>query len=405
MTAVRSLATAPALAPAEPADSAGFAVRFQDFCDGALAAAPIPGPESLYSDNHPLWQEFQAAGLANWWLPTGLGGPGISLHRSVELVARLAYLDPGFAFTSFLSILAARMLELYGNPGPAGELLSQMSADGSFCAALGSETAAGSELANTRTTFRRVGGRIVINGEKAFSTNLGFAGFCLVLARNEDDARDFSMITVPRGTAGFEVGQRWQMSGLQGTGTYPAGFVNCSVPADHELNGNGMRILEVGLNASRILMSSISIGIARRVRDISMDYAGSKQLGERPLQQNAVFAARMGQLESELESLKSVCLRAATDYDQVYFGPDPARSFYRYGVIKSAIMAKMHCGRTGWKIVSDASEGFGGLGYTEHHPIQRLMRDMRHISIVEGGDDVLRQLTYGRYVKRPSQRG
>ena len=323
----------------------------------------------------------------------------------MDLVARLAYHDAGFAFTAFISILGARMLEFYGAPEVADRYLGEMVADGSFCAALGSEAVAGSELTETRTTFRRTGDSVVLNGEKQFSTNLAFARFCLVLARNEENARELAVICVPAGTPGFEVGRRWRMSGLAGTGTYASRFVDCAVPADHQLTGNGLRVLEVGLNASRILMASISIGIARRVRDLSMDYAAGKRLAGQPLTQNAVFAARMGQLEADLESLKSVCWRAGDDYDAVCSGSDPAAAFYRQGVLKSAIMAKMHCGRTGWRIVSDASEGFGGLGYTEDHPVQRLMRDMRHISIVEGGDDVLRELTYGRYVRRPSQRG
>jgi alkylation response protein AidB-like acyl-CoA dehydrogenase len=375
------------------------------FCDEVLAAAPVPGPETVYDDQHALWAQFRAAGLANWWLPARFGGPGVPLRDSVELVAKLAYHDPGFAFTAILSILGSRMLELYGQPDLAAEYLEPMAAEGSFTAALGSEAVAGSELTNTATTFRREGSRLVLNGEKAFSTNLAFARYVLVLARNEADGRDFSVILVPAGTPGYEPGHRWPMSGLQGTGTYAARFTECAVPARNELQGNGIRVLEVGLNASRILMASISIGIARRVRDVSMDYAATKPLRDRSLQQNAVFQARMGQLEMELESLKSVCLRAAADYDELYATPDPAAAFYRQGVVKSAIMAKMHCGQTGWRIVSQASEGFGGLGYTEHHPIQRLMRDMRHISIVECGDDVLRDLTYARFVKRPSQRG
>ncbi len=385
---------------------AAVSERFRTFTDEVLAAAPLPGPETVYDDRHPLWAEFRAAGLPNWWVPARFGGAGMSLLDSVELVAGLAYHDPGFAFTSFLPVLGSRMLELYGDPALAGEHLSAMAAAGSFTAALGSEAVAGSELTRTATTFRREAGALVLTGEKAFSTNLASAPFVLVLARNEQDERDFSVVLVEAGTPGYEVGHRWQMSGLQGTGTYAARFTDCAVPERNELRGNGIRVLEVGLNASRILMASISIGIARRVRDLSMDYAATKTLDGRPLQHNAVFQGRMGQLEMEIEVLKSVCLRAAADYDAVYADvEDRAAALYRHGVVKSAIAAKMHCGQAGWRIVSQASEGFGGLGYTEHHPIQRLMRDMRHISIVECGDDVLRGLTYARFVKRPSQRG
>jgi alkylation response protein AidB-like acyl-CoA dehydrogenase len=388
-----------------PAQRISAIADVQEFCDGTLAAAPAPGPQTLYDDRHPLWEQFRASGLANWWVPARYGGRELPLRESVDVVARLAYHDPGFAFTSFLSILASRMLEFYGQPELARRYLAEMASAGTFCAALGSEAVAGSELTNTQTTFRRESGRVVIDGEKQFSTNLAFARFCLVLARNADDHRDYSMILVPEGTPGFEVRQRWQMSGLAGTGTYAAGFTGCSVPESHELNGNGIRVLEVGLNASRILMASIAIGIARRVRDLSMAYGAGKRLAGRPLVDNAVFGARLGQLESDLESLKSVCWRAADDYDELYAGRDPAAAFYRQGVVKSAVTAKLHCGQTGWRLVSAASEGFGGLGYTEDHPIQRLMRDMRHVSLVEGGDDVLRELTYGRYVRRVAQRG
>jgi alkylation response protein AidB-like acyl-CoA dehydrogenase len=379
--------------------------EYRAFADGPLADAPAPGPDTVYSDHHPLTEKFRSAGLANWWLPARFGGPGIGLRDSVDIVARFAYHDAGFAFTSFLSVLGSRMLEFYGQPDVAERHLTDLSQAGAFCAALGSEFAAGSELTNTATTFRRSGDRLVVNGEKAFSTNLGFGRFCLVLARNADDRRDFSVILVPEGTAGFRVGRRWRMSGLHGTGTYAATFTDCEVPADHELTGNGIRVLEVGLNASRILMAALSIGLARRARDLSLDYAATKPLGGRTLRDNAVFAARMGQLEMELETLKSVCLRAAEEYDALYGRPDPAAAFYAQGVLKGAVVAKMHCGQTGWRIASTTSEGFGGLGYTEDHPVQRLLRDMRHIALVEGGDDVLRDLTYHRYVKNPRRRG
>ncbi|WP_279571265.1 acyl-CoA dehydrogenase family protein [Streptomyces hainanensis] len=387
------------------AEVAGFVDDFRAFVAGTLADAPAPGPETVYDDEHPLWEKFRAAGLANWWLPARHGGPGVPLRVSVDLIAELSYHDPGFAFAAMLPILGSRMLEFYGTAEVADRYLGEMAKGGTFCAALGSEVVAGSELALTATTFRREGDHLVVDGEKAFSTNLAFGRFCLALARNAEDHRDFSVVLVPADTPGFEPGPRWLMSGLHGTGTYPATFTNCVVPAANELSGNGLRVLEVGLNGSRILMAAIAIGIARRARDLSMEYAGNKQLGGRPLTQNAVFAARMGQLEMELESLKSVCWRAADEYDALYAREDAAAAFHGQGVLKSAVMAKMHCGQTGWRIVSAVSEGFGGLGYTEAHPVQRLLRDMRHISLVEGGDDVLRELTYGRYVRHASRRG
>jgi alkylation response protein AidB-like acyl-CoA dehydrogenase len=67
--------------------------------------------------------------------------------------------------------------------------------------------------------------------------------------------------------------------------------------------------------------------------------------------------------------------------------------------MKGAIVAKMLCGQLGWRIASEASVMFGGLGYTEESLIGKLVNDMRYIGIVEGGDDVGRDLIFGRYVK------
>ncbi|MFI9450245.1 acyl-CoA dehydrogenase family protein [Amycolatopsis sp. NPDC052450] len=375
------------------------------FCADVLTCAARPDGDTVYDDAHPLWQKFVAAGLANWWLPERYGGRAVSLGDSVEISARLSYHDPGFAFSAFLPILGSRMLEFFGSAELARRYLPELSSTGSFCATLGSEARAGSELANTETTFRRHGNSLVINGHKQFSTNLASARFCLVLARNADDERDFAVILVPGEAEGFRVEHRWRMSGLLGTGTYAATFTDCAVPAGNALNGNGIRVLEVGLNGSRILMAAMAIGMSRRIRDLSMEYAATKHLGGAPLSRNAVFAARMGQLEMELETIKSQCDRAALDYDELYQGARPSETFHGKGVLKSAVVAKMHSGQVGWKIAGAASEGFGGLGYTEDHEIQRLMRAMRHISIVEGSDDVLRDLIYGRYVRRASRRG
>ena len=78
--------------------------------------------------------------------------------------------------------------------------------------------------------------------------------------------------------------------------------------------------------------------------------------------------------------------------------PWTAAASKAFAALKSALTTKMFCGQTGWQIASVASEMFGGVGYTESSIAGKLMRDMRYVSIVEGGDDVLRDLVFTRYV-------
>ena len=352
----------------------------------------------------PLYDRFAETGLMNWWAPAEHGGLGLSLEESVRIVNALAYGDAGVAFTLFLPVLTTSMLTLYGTDELRSRFLAPLVARGGFAATLGSEHAAGSELARITTTARRDGDELVLDGAKAYSTNTDFADFLVVVARVADAPDDYVAVLVPRDTPGITVEKRWGVIGLRSSATYQVGLSGVRVPAAYALRGNGLRLLEVGLNASRILIATTALGIARRARDLLMDYAKTKQVKGAPLVGNAVFASRLGQFEMQIDVMTNQCLAAAREYDAVMARPDAAEEFLRLGTMKTAMTTKMFCGQTGWQVVSTASEMFGGLGYTHELPIQKLLRDVRYVSIVEGGDDVLRDLLYARHVVPVSKR-
>ena len=345
-----------------------------------------------------VYEKFRETGLANWWLPEELGGRGLGLEDGVEIVNELSYGDAGVAFTLFISILGTTMVQLYGSEELRRQYLAPMAAKGTFCATLGSERAAGSELNRLETVATRDGSDLVVTGEKYFSTNTDFADFIVVVARAADDPEEHLAVLVPRDTPGVEIVKRWDVIGLRASHTYQVSLQGVRVPAANRLEGSGLRLLEIGLNASRILIATTALGISRRVRDHCMVYAKTKPLRGGTLLESPVFAQRLGQMEMQIDVMKSHLLRAARDFDAVLSGPDAAATFLRQGTLKSALTAKMFCGQAGWEVASVGSEMFGGLGYTNDVPIGKLLRDIRYVSVVEGGDDVLRDLLFGRYV-------
>jgi len=352
----------------------------------------------------PLYGRFADTGLANWWLAPEYGGAGLSMTESVRIVSELAYGDAGAAFTLFIPILATSMVQWYGDEAVRKQFLGELGGSHGFAATLGSEHEAGSELARITTTARRDGDHLVLNGLKAFSTDTGFSQFVVVIAQAEDDPAGYLAVVVPRDTPGLVVDKRWEVVGLRSSATYQVRLTECRVPAANVLRGNGLRLLEIGLNASRILIATTALGIARRARDLCMDYAKTKQIKGAPLVGNAVFAAKLGQMEMQIEVMANQCLAAAREYDEIAARPDAAEEFLRVGTLKSALTAKMFCGQTGWQVVSTASEMFGGVGYTAESVVGKLLRDVRYVSIVEGGDDVLRELVFSRYVVPVSKR-
>lgn len=360
--------------------------------------------DSLADAPLPLYERFAATGLANWWLPKEIGGLGLGLEESVRITAELAYADAGVAFTLFIPVLTTSMVTWYGSEELKERHLGELVAGNGFCATLGSEHAAGSELARITTTARHEGDTIILDGQKAFSTNTDFARFLVVVARAQDDPSGYLAVLVPRDTPGVTVDKRWDVIGLRSSATYQVSLSGVRVPKGNVLRGNGLRLLEVGLNASRILIAATALGVARRVRDVCMEYGATKTVKGAPLTGNAVFAGRLGQFEMEIEVMANQCMAAARAYDAIAARPDAGEEFLRVGTLKQALTAKMFCGQTGWRIASAASEMFGGLGYTHESVIGKLLRDMRYVSIVEGGDDVLRELVFSRYVVPVSKR-
>jgi alkylation response protein AidB-like acyl-CoA dehydrogenase len=156
--------------------------------------------------------------------------------------------------------------------------------------------------------------------------------------------------------------------------------------------------MEVGLNASRILIAAVNIGIARRLRDVCIEYAKDKKLKESTLLENAAFAQKIGQIEMQIEAMRHVCNAAARDYDEINQRPNRRELFAQKRMLKSAAVAKMFCGQVGWEIAGVASESLGGVGYTEESIIPKLVRDCRFVAIVEGGDEVLRDMMFSRFV-------
>jgi alkylation response protein AidB-like acyl-CoA dehydrogenase len=353
----------------------------------------LPDPSVIHA-------EFHQCGLANWWIPKAYGGRGVSLEDSIDIVEELAYGDAGVAFTLFIAIIGSSSIALFGTEEHKERFLRPMAERGTTSATLGSERDAGSELAKISTTATRSEDGYLVRGKKFFSTNAGFAEHWMVIAKTPKDPNGWRALLVsnPRELKGVQLDRRWAMMGVRGSATYEISFDDCRVPADAVLAKNGVRVLEVGLNPSRILIAASAIGIGRRIRDLCLDYAREKKLKDAHLLQNAVFASKIGQMEMELESMRRVCKSAAREYDTLIADSNGQSVLFKTGALKSAIVAKMHCGQAGWRIASVGSEMFGGLGYTDDLLIGKLLRDIRYVSVVEGGDDVLRDLLYYRHV-------
>lgn len=338
--------------------------------------------------------------LLHWWIPSSYGGRGISLTEGLEATIELAYGDQGLASNYPPTMLGSIPLVLWGTDEQKERFLRPMAEQGGFASMLGSEQNAGSELLRVETTAEKDGDDYVINGNKFFASNAEHAHFWVVLAKSSKDIPQFKAIIVPRGTPGAGVVKRWDTIGIRACVTYQTRFENCRVPANLVLPVHGLRALEASLNPSRVLLGAGAIGTARRARDLCLAYAKQKTLKNATLMDNPTFAGKLGQMEAEIEAMHLMAKAAAREFDDKTSTEEGRKALLKTGTIKAALVTKLLCGQLGYRIASEASTMFGGLGYTDDSLIGKLVRDVRCVSIIEAGDDVLRETMFGRYVRK-----
>ncbi|WP_394849574.1 acyl-CoA dehydrogenase family protein [Pendulispora brunnea] len=350
------------------------------------------------SPEHPLAPivELERQGISNWWVPAMYGGLGLSVRESLDIVELLAYGDAGLANGIAGRSLAAAAIRIYGDDAQKRNYLAPSATDPTFFGALSAtEEAAGSELLRTATVARKLGNEYLLDGLKFVSTGAALAKFTVVLAKvAEGDLRAF---IVPMDAKGVKVVKRWRTEGLRSYVYSQVALERCRIPASLMLRGQGVRLVEAATSAMRPQIAATAVGIGMRVRDVCLEYGAKKMLGGRPLAQNDVFAAKLGQMEAELTTMRAVAREAAVEFDEIVRGSDPEEHFRRHGGTKSAVVAKLICGQLGWKIASAGTEMFGGLGYMQEHIIWKLLRDVRHVAILEAGEDVIRALLHARH--------
>lgn len=370
----------------------------------AFVKDQVLGREAYFDDAAQMpslstFSQMHERKLLHWWIPQQYGGRGIGIAEGMDAIIELAYGDPGLAASAPPTVLSSMPIVLWGTEEQKEMFLRPMAERGGFSAMMGSEREAGSELLRTETTADKDGDDYILNGDKYFGANADHADYWVVLARSKD-APQFKSVIVPRNTPGATIVERWSTIGIRACAVYRMKFEQCRVPATHVIPVHGLRALEAALNPSRALLSAVAIGSARRVRDLCLAYAKQKPLKGATLLESPVFAAKLGQMEMELETMYLVARTAAREFDDAVATEDGRKKMLKAGTFKSAIVSKMLCGQLGYRIASEASTMFGGLGYTADSLVGKLVRDVRCVSIIEAGDDVLRELMYHRYVRK-----
>lgn len=250
---------------------------------------------------------------------------------------------------------------------------------GAFCL---TEPHAGSDASALKTRATRTNSGWVLNGTKQFITSGQNADIAIVFAVTAPEAgkKGISAFILPTDTPGYRVASLEQKLGQNLSDTAQIALENVEVPAENLLGdeGAGYRIALSNLEGGRIGIAAQSVGMARAALDHAVAYANDRESMGKPLMGHQAVAFRLADMATKVEVARQMVLHAAAMRDAGI----PA--------LKEASMAKLFASEIAEKVCSDAIQTFGGYGYTQDFPVERIYRDVRVCQIYEGTSDIQR---------------
>ncbi|MBO4738163.1 MAG: acyl-CoA dehydrogenase [Bacteroidales bacterium] len=319
----------------------------------------------------------------------GQGGTNQMYSMAVEELSRVCA-TTGVIVSAHTSLGMSPILD-HGTEEQKQYYLPKM-ASGEWLGAFGlTEPNAGTDAAMQQTTAVLDGDEWVLNGNKIFITNAGYAHVYVVFAMTDKSlgTKGISAFIVEKDTPGFTFGKKELKMGIRGSATRELIFENCRIPKANLLGkeGKGFAIAMKTLDGGRIGIASQALGIAQGALDETIKYTKERKQFGRALAafQNTQF--QIANLETRVQAARLLVRSASYKKD----------SGLPYSA--DAAMCKLFAAETAMEVTTKAVQFHGGYGYTREYPVERMMRDAKITEIYEGTSEVQRMVIAGKLFK------
>jgi citronellyl-CoA dehydrogenase len=255
---------------------------------------------------------------------------------------------------------------------------------GDKIAALGvSEPGAGSDVANIRTTAKRVGDDYVINGSKMWITNGTRADFITLAVRTGPEGYGgISLVTFPTDVKGFSVSKKLDKVGNLSSDTAILFFEDCRIPARYVLGeeNEGFYHIMTNFQGERLVAGLLAVaGMENMVAD-ALRYGNERSAFGKPLIKFQVWRHKFVEYLTQIEAARRLTYHAVELFDR------------KENPVKEISMAKLFAGDLAQKVAYDCQQFYGGMGYIEETDIARAWRDVRLITIGGGTSEVMKEI-------------
>lgn len=321
-------------------------------------------------------------GLLGVRFPDGVGGGGGDVVDGIIVTEEIllaggsggliaSLLTCGIAVPHIVAAGDPAQIDRWVRPTLAGELIGALAV---------TEPDGGSDVASIRTTAKRDGEHYLVNGAKTFITSGCRADFVTTAVRTGDPgAHGLSLLVIERGTPGFTVSRKLEKMGWLASDTAELSFVDCRVPAANlvgEENGGFAQI------ATQFVDERIGLGVqayatAQRALDLTVEWCRMRETFGRPL------------ISRQLVQHKLAEMARRTDVARTYVRSVALRHAAGDSAIAEACFAKNTAVEAGERVVNEAVQLHGGLGYMREAEVERHYRDIRILGIGGGTNEIL----------------
>ncbi len=331
-------------------------------------------------------------GLTGMSIPEEYGGSDVDSISNAIAMEELGWGcgSTALAFTAHNG-LGTAPIALYGTDELKKKWLPIVSSGKNKLGALAlTEPGAGSDIqGGVITKAEKQGAEWVINGAKMWCTNAGIAEYIITLVRTDPKggSKSLSMILVPTDSKGLTIGPAEKKMGLRGSPAHGMTYDNVRVPLGNLVGaeGRGLQQTLSTLDAGRISIGAISVGLAQAAMDAAVNYARERKAFGQAIAEFQAIQFKLSNMAMEIELARTMIYKAAWIKNQ-------GRPYN-----KEAAIAKLYATEMAERVCYDAIQIHGGYGYSREYNVERMYRDARLMTIGEGTSEIQR-LVIARHV-------